>query len=159
MKDRGMGKLLSFRCISANSNLPVVAGEKPTKRAETEKPPLSTGEELETKKTKKRHNRIHKLMKSFSHLFTPREENDDEEEEEREMEIGFPTDVQHIGHIGWDGFNTDTLDTKKSSWPAKGRTTELLSLDSLSLKRFEAAMATLQATPLNAAGANRGVVA
>ena len=22
---------------------------------------------------------------------------------EREMEIGFPTDVKHVAHIGWDG--------------------------------------------------------
>jgi P21-Rho-binding domain len=24
---------------------------------------------------------------------------------EHEMEIGFPTDVQHVAHIGWDGQN------------------------------------------------------
>lgn len=23
------------------------------------------------------------------------------------MEIGFPTDVQHVAHIGWDGQNTN----------------------------------------------------
>ncbi|XP_074304634.1 CRIB domain-containing protein RIC5-like [Silene latifolia] len=26
-----------------------------------------------------------------------------EEEEEEEMQIGFPTDVKHVAHIGWDG--------------------------------------------------------
>ncbi|KAH9617605.1 hypothetical protein KSS87_022557 [Heliosperma pusillum] len=26
-----------------------------------------------------------------------------EEEEEKEMQIGFPTDVKHVAHIGWDG--------------------------------------------------------
>ena len=27
----------------------------------------------------------------------------DNDEEEPEMQIGFPTDVKHVAHIGWDG--------------------------------------------------------
>ncbi|GAB2281798.1 hypothetical protein Dimus_016364 [Dionaea muscipula] len=30
-----------------------------------------------------------------------------EEEEEKEMQIGFPTDVKHVAHIGWDGPTTN----------------------------------------------------
>lgn len=26
-----------------------------------------------------------------------------EDEEEQEMQIGYPTDIKHIAHIGWDG--------------------------------------------------------
>lgn len=26
-----------------------------------------------------------------------------EEEKEAEIQIGFPTDVKHVAHIGWDG--------------------------------------------------------
>lgn len=28
---------------------------------------------------------------------------DADEEKEKEMQIGFPTDVKHVAHIGWDG--------------------------------------------------------
>ncbi|GAB2298562.1 hypothetical protein Dimus_032630 [Dionaea muscipula] len=30
-----------------------------------------------------------------------------EEEEEKEIQIGFPTDVKHVAHIGWDGPTTN----------------------------------------------------
>lgn len=40
---------------------------------------------------------IMKGIKSVSQLFSEREE------EEMEIEIGFPTDVQHVAHIGLDG--------------------------------------------------------
>ncbi|KAM1347806.1 hypothetical protein ACFX2H_036693 [Malus domestica] len=35
-----------------------------------------------------------KILKYFSQMFVVKE---------REMEIGFPTDVKHVAHIGWDG--------------------------------------------------------
>ncbi|XP_030529341.1 CRIB domain-containing protein RIC4 isoform X2 [Rhodamnia argentea] len=46
---------------------------------------------------------IHRLFKgfrSFSHLF---DKEEDMEGEEMEIEIGLPTDVKHVTHIGWDG--------------------------------------------------------
>lgn len=53
------------------------------------------------------------------------------------MEIGLPTDVKHITHIGWDGSTT--------IHPIKGweniEAPEKLSLSSISLKQFELAMA------------------
>ncbi|KAK4755057.1 hypothetical protein SAY87_008814 [Trapa incisa] len=37
---------------------------------------------------------IYKSFKFFSQIFVMKE---------REMEIGYPTDVKHVAHIGWDG--------------------------------------------------------
>ncbi|KAJ9176126.1 hypothetical protein P3X46_011471 [Hevea brasiliensis] len=45
-----------------------------------------------------RFHRLVKGFKTFSQLFVYGEEM-----EELEMEIGLPTDVKHVTHIGWDG--------------------------------------------------------
>lgn len=63
---------------------------------------------------------------------------------EMEMEIGFPTDVKHVTHIGWDGSSTN---------PIKGwenlRTPELLAnFPTISLRQFELAMAAQAHDPL-----------
>lgn len=60
-----------------------------------------------------------------------------EEEMAVEMEIGCPTDVKHVTHIGWDG---------PSSNPIKGwenlRTPELLAnFPTISIRQFELALA------------------
>ncbi|OAY80409.1 CRIB domain-containing protein RIC4 [Ananas comosus] len=71
--------------------------------------------------------KLMKSIKSLSQLFVVYEE--EEEEEERDMEIGLPTDVQHVAHIGWDGFNTSMSNSSSmKSW------------NSLSMKQFEMAM-------------------
>ena len=61
------------------------------------------------------------------------------EETEKEMEIGFPTDVKHVTHIGLDGSRTIN--------PVKGwenlNPPEVLSFPSISLNQFELAMASL----------------
>ncbi|KAK4273628.1 hypothetical protein QN277_021995 [Acacia crassicarpa] len=45
---------------------------------------------------------FNKLVKGFKNLSQMFGEKEDElEEEEREMQIGGPTDVQHVTHIGW----------------------------------------------------------
>lgn len=36
------------------------------------------------------------ILKKKCHIFA-------DNEKEPEMEIGFPTDVKHVAHIGWDG--------------------------------------------------------
>ncbi|KAL5566740.1 hypothetical protein UlMin_029904 [Ulmus minor] len=46
--------------------------------------------------------RLFKGFKNFSQLFVEK----DELEMEMEMEIGGPTDVKHVTHIGWDGSTT-----------------------------------------------------
>lgn len=33
---------------------------------------------------------------------------DAEEEKEEEFQIGLPTDVKHVAHIGWDGPSVDS---------------------------------------------------
>ncbi|KAL9239056.1 hypothetical protein vseg_013411 [Gypsophila vaccaria] len=47
----------------------------------------------------------------------------EEEEEEKEMQIGFPTDVKHVAHIGWDGPSVNSpswMNDFKSSAPENG---------------------------------------
>ncbi|TKY65356.1 CRIB domain-containing protein RIC4 [Spatholobus suberectus] len=77
-------------------------------------------------------NRLFKGFKNFSQLFV---EKDEFEEVEIDMEIGCPTDVQHVTHIGWDGIAT-------SADPMRGWDAlippELLSLSSQSLQHQDA---------------------
>ncbi|XVF41536.1 hypothetical protein PTKIN_Ptkin01aG0287200 [Pterospermum kingtungense] len=61
--------------------------------------------------------RLFKGFKTFSQLFAYKEEM--EEEEEEDMEIGFPTDVKHVTHIG--------LDDSASTSPSMGSWDNLLS--------------------------------
>ena len=80
---------------------------------------------------------IQKVIKSFknlSYLFQFYKEEEDDEE--IEMEIGLPTDVQHLAHIGWDGFNSGSTGMK--SW---NKGPDLHSLPTISLRQFELAMA------------------
>ena len=81
-----------------------------------------------------------KLIKSFknlSQLFVIFKED----AEEIEMEIGFPTDVKHVAHIGWDGFNN------VSSMKSWDKAPDFLSIPSLSLRQFELAMEAQTGAP------------
>lgn len=60
------------------------------------------------------------------------------EEEEKDLEIGYPTDVKHLTHIGWDGSTTISNATK--GWENL-TPSEIISFPSISLKQFEVAMA------------------
>ncbi|PHT98170.1 CRIB domain-containing protein RIC10 [Capsicum chinense] len=88
--------------------------------------------------------RLKRHFKGFSQLFARKEEV---EEEEMEIEIGYPTDVKHLTHIGWDGSTTIN--------PIKGlenlKPPEIISFSSISIKQFEIAMA-------NQAGGTIGVI-
>ncbi|XP_073099589.1 CRIB domain-containing protein RIC4-like [Elaeis guineensis] len=157
MKDqmeRFMVLPFSVGCVSHSSN--AVTGNQ-AKQAQTKSNPVpASGEEesLSSGKMKTslglisfpRRNisaGLQKLIKSFkslSQLFAVYKEED--EEMEMEMEIGFPTDVQHVAHIGWDGSNS--VSTIKS-WDGAP---ELLSLPSLSLGQFEPAMSAQADGPL-----------
>uniref|UniRef100_A0ACD5X6A1 Uncharacterized protein n=1 Tax=Avena sativa TaxID=4498 RepID=A0ACD5X6A1_AVESA len=83
---------------------------------------------------------IRKLIKSFrslSHIFEIYKEGEDEEED---IQIGFPTDVQHVAHIGLDG--SSNVASLKGVEGAR----DLFSLSTnLSLQQFEFAMASLAA--------------
>ncbi|XP_009631502.1 CRIB domain-containing protein RIC4-like [Nicotiana tabacum] len=86
--------------------------------------------------------RLKRHFKGFSQLFVHKEE---EEEVEMEIEIGYPTDVKHVTHIGWDGSTTIN--------PIKGwenlKTPELISFPSISIKQFELAMAAQAGGPVD----------
>ena len=62
---------------------------------------------------------------------------DDIIEEEKEMEIGYPTDVKHLTHIGWDG--STTISNAVKGWENL-TTSEIISFPSISLQQFEVAM-------------------
>ncbi|KAL1213073.1 CRIB domain-containing protein RIC4 [Cardamine amara subsp. amara] len=47
-------------------------------------------------------NRIFKSFKTISQLFAYKEEEDEESETSSGMEIGVPTNVKHVSHIGWE---------------------------------------------------------
>ena len=90
---------------------------------------------------------IRKLIKSFkslSHIFEIYKEEDDEKDDDMDagIEIGFPTDVQHVAHIGLDG------STNLSSLRGLEGARDLLPLSNLTtLEQFELAMASLAAAP------------
>ncbi|KAL8491901.1 hypothetical protein ACS0TY_023483 [Phlomoides rotata] len=80
-------------------------------------------------------NRLIRRFKTFSHFFVYKEEM---EYMEKEMEIGFPTDVKHVTHIGSDG---STTINQVSNWGNNLKASEILSFPSISLQQFEIAMA------------------
>uniref|UniRef100_A0ACD5W885 Uncharacterized protein n=1 Tax=Avena sativa TaxID=4498 RepID=A0ACD5W885_AVESA len=84
---------------------------------------------------------IRKLIKSFrslSHIFEIYKEGEDEEED---IQIGFPTDVQHVAHIGLDGSSSNVASLRGVEGAR-----DLFSLSTnLSLQQFEFAMASLAA--------------
>lgn len=87
---------------------------------------------------------IQKVIKGFknlSNLFQFYKDEDEDDDDESEMVIGFPTDVQHVAHIGWDGFNSGG---SMKSW---NKGPELLSLPTISIKQFELAMAAQTNAP------------
>ncbi|KAM7465777.1 hypothetical protein LguiB_013339 [Lonicera macranthoides] len=92
---------------------------------------------------------IQKLLrsfKSFSQIFVYKE---GEEEMEIEMEIGLPTDVKHVSHIGWDGSTTTNPPLNGNNWDINTLKAqpEILSFPSISLRQFELAMAAQAADP------------
>ncbi|XP_019160802.1 PREDICTED: CRIB domain-containing protein RIC4-like [Ipomoea nil] len=74
-------------------------------------------EEREEGDEKTRHPKLRRILKNFknlSQLFLYKEDGDEVgEEESRMMEIGHPTDVKHVTHIGMDGASTSIL---SQSW-------------------------------------------
>ncbi|XBI74800.1 hypothetical protein VPH35_068264 [Triticum aestivum] len=48
---------------------------------------------------------VQRLLRGIKTFFAMYDGEEEDEEEDREIVIGYPTDVQHVGHIGWDGIN------------------------------------------------------
>ncbi|GAY50162.1 hypothetical protein CUMW_124620 [Citrus unshiu] len=89
------------------------------------KPDISTG-----------FHRLFKSFKSFSQLFVYKEID---EGLENDIEIGFPTDVKHVTHIGIDGSATTNNPVK--GWEDLIAPELLPHLPSVSLRQFELSMA------------------
>ncbi|EPS72653.1 desiccation-associated protein, partial [Genlisea aurea] len=53
---------------------------------------------------------------------------------EKEMEIGFPTDVRHVAHVGIDGYGSTATFNLTSMWQ------DLALTGSLSMRQLELAM-------------------
>ena len=60
------------------------------------------------------------------------------------MEIGFPTDVKHVTHIGWDGSSTNIKGWENLTTPDQ----LLANFPTISLRQFELAMAAQAHDPL-----------
>ncbi|KAL3572862.1 hypothetical protein D5086_026766 [Populus alba] len=69
---------------------------------------------------------------------------EDEELMEREMEIGYPTDVKHVTHIGLDG---TTMTNPIKGWDCL-KSPEIIPFPSFTLRQFELAMAAQAHGPL-----------
>ena len=48
---------------------------------------------------------VQRLLRGIKTFFAAYDVDEEEDDEEQEIVIGYPTDVQHVGHIGWDGIN------------------------------------------------------
>ncbi|KAK8532216.1 hypothetical protein V6N12_053662 [Hibiscus sabdariffa] len=57
--------------------------------------------------------KLFKSFKTFSQLFVYKEEMGDSEEE---MEIGLPTDVKHVAHVGFDESSASSPSMSMGSW-------------------------------------------
>ncbi|XP_052207922.1 CRIB domain-containing protein RIC4 isoform X2 [Diospyros lotus] len=171
MRDR-MERLVvlpfSFGCVSHSSVGVVASSNQSTKpfnpssvtRSQEEREESPSGVKMKTSwgfftvPKPNISNGLHRLVKSFkslSHIFVYKEKMEDGEME-MEMEIGFPTDVKHVTHIGWDGSATavTTNSALKGCWDHNLTTTpppDLLSFPSISLRQFELAMAAQAADP------------
>ncbi|KAE9618609.1 hypothetical protein Lal_00047415 [Lupinus albus] len=73
---------------------------------------------------------VHCFIKSLSQLFFFKEEDI---EKEIEMEIGYPTDVKHVTHIGLDG---STATNNVMGWDNL-KAPELMSVSSILFNQFE----------------------
>ncbi|KAL6132423.1 hypothetical protein ACLB2K_064666 [Fragaria x ananassa] len=113
-------------CVS-ESSIAVGAQQHPGRsKSDTNPSPIRTKEEEEDEEEGDSLSKpnvsvgIHRLFKgfkNFSQLFVYKDEME-EEEEEMDMEIGSPTDVKHVTHIGLDGSGSaaTAATTNKGSW-------------------------------------------
>ncbi|KAH6834854.1 hypothetical protein C2S53_000939 [Perilla frutescens var. hirtella] len=137
----------SIRCDSESSVALAVTATLPPKQSKTTRGIKGGEEKLKIMNIKNQtiskaslSEGLHRLIrrfKSFSQFFVYKEEM---EHMEKEMEIGFPTDVKHVTHIGLDGSST-VNQVPNSNWENL-KATEILSFPSMSLQQFELAMAS-----------------
>lgn len=92
----------------------------PTRSLEEEKEEEEDDEknlEAENLKNFPKFQKIFKNFKNLSHLFVDKDQIEDDEEE-MGMEIGLPTDVKHVTHIGIDGGEATSLilNSTRTNW-------------------------------------------
>ncbi|KAL9232711.1 hypothetical protein vseg_007788 [Gypsophila vaccaria] len=88
--------------------------------------------------------RLIRSLKTVSRLFVYKNksvEGEKDDDDSEIMEIGYPTDVKHLTHIGWDGSTTTTMVSKACKEWDESNPSQVISLPSISLKQFELAMA------------------
>ncbi|KAL5542873.1 hypothetical protein UlMin_010583 [Ulmus minor] len=152
MKDRFVVLPFSIGCASESS---IALGKSDDQVKKPNPPAVTKRREIEESSSssglKKKNgfisflsfHRLIRSIKSFSQIFVYKGE-DEIEEEVKEIEIGFPTDVKHVTHIGVDGSTTTN--------PVKGwqnlNPPELVSFPSISLNQLELAMAAQSHQPL-----------
>ncbi|XP_055816723.1 CRIB domain-containing protein RIC4-like [Solanum dulcamara] len=75
------------------------------------------GENLKNSLALPKFQRLFKNFKNLSHIFVDKDQME-EEEEEMGMEIGLPTDVKHVTHIGIDGDEATSLilNSTRTNW-------------------------------------------
>lgn len=66
---------------------------------------------------------------------------EENEQEEKEMEIGLPTDVKHVTHIGLDGITRINNSISSSSLNSAENTCSQMQIPLISVEQFELAMA------------------
>ncbi|KAL6586801.1 CRIB domain-containing protein ric4-like [Orobanche minor] len=132
-------------CIS-ESSIPVVMQHTKRSKLDMDSNPTRTHEEEKEEEHEYMHcdeglsdeslrtalprfQKLFKNFKTFSHLFVFKDES---EPEEMRLEVGYPTDVKHMTHIGLDGYATSFF------WNNNNNN----NLHSLPLKQFEIAIAT-----------------
>ncbi|KAL3329492.1 hypothetical protein AABB24_036532 [Solanum stoloniferum] len=145
MKERSMEKFVVFPfslgCVS-ESSVPVVNTNKSHKTNNSQLNNLPTKRQVGDQSPSKVkingvlvRRRISQGLDTFKRNFKVYKE----EIEEMEMEIGYPTDVKHVTHIGWDG--STKINPMIKNWD-NSKESDLLSFPSISIQQFELAMAS-----------------
>ncbi|KAL1096823.1 hypothetical protein V6Z11_D06G250100, partial [Gossypium hirsutum] len=73
--------------------------------------------------------RLYKKFKNISRIFAVKE---------KKMEIGYPTDVKHVTHIGWDTPSHSTAPSSENEFNTRG--SNFTSLSTWSSQDFEQSM-------------------
>ncbi|KAL8517798.1 hypothetical protein ACS0TY_009206 [Phlomoides rotata] len=114
------------------------AASTPTREKEEEDEESSLDENLKSPSSLLALPRFQKLLKNFKNFSQSFVYKDELEETDTGMEIGLPTDVKHVTHIGLDGCASSILSKR---WDILSEP-EITNLPSFPLTPFELAMAT-----------------
>ncbi|KAM3201232.1 CRIB domain-containing protein RIC4 [Capsicum annuum] len=100
------------------ANFTPIRREEEEKEEEEDDEKNLEGENLKSPLGLPKFQRLFKNFKNLSHLFVDKDQME-EEDEEMGMEIGLPTDVKHVTHIGIDGDDEATsliFNSTRTNW-------------------------------------------